>query len=203
MNNNQKELPLITLRGITVYPSLTMNLDVGREKSVRAIEAAMEQSKEILLVSQKDLMNNEPNVEDIYNIVIIARITNLVELPNKTIQNTIEGINRIKVDEFIDTEKLLTTNYTELVDNKEKEIEAKALNRKLLEQFKAYIKVTQQISEDKLAQVLEIQDPHHLTYAIANEIPINLKEKQELLEIDDIFERNKQLLIKISNEQEV
>src|SRR5699024_12491722 len=57
--------------------------------------------------------------------------------------------------------------------------------------------------EDKLAQVLEIQDPHHLTYAIANEIPINLKEKQELLEIDDIFERNKRLLIKISNEQEV
>src|SRR5699024_2033470 len=83
------------------------------------------------------------------------------------------------------------------------EIEAKALNRQLLEQFKAYIKVTQQISEDKLVQVLEIQDPHHLTYAIANEIPINLKEKQELLEIDDIFERNKQLLIKISNKQEV
>src|SRR5690625_5374499 len=66
MNNNQKELPLITLRGITVYPSLTMNLDVGRKKSVKAIEAAMEQNKEILLVSQKDLMNNEPNVEDIY-----------------------------------------------------------------------------------------------------------------------------------------
>lgn len=203
MNNNQKELPLITLRGITVYPSLTMNLDVGREKSVRAIEAAMEQSKEILLVSQKDLMNNEPNVEDIYNIGVIARITNLLELPNDTVRITIEGLNRIKVDEFFDTEELFTANYTELVDNQVTEIEAKALNRQLLEQFKAYIKVTQQISEDKLAQVLEIQDPHHLTYAIANEIPINLKEKQELLEIDDIFERNKRLLIKISNEQEV
>ena len=203
MNTNQKELPLITLRGITVYPSLTMNLDVGREKSVRAIEAAMEQSKEILLVSQKDLMNNEPNVEDIYNIGTIARITNLLELPNDTVRITIEGLNRIKVNEFFDTEELFTANYTELVDNQVTEIEAKALNRQLLEQFKAYIKVTQQISEDKLVQVLEIQDPHHLTYAIANEIPINLKEKQELLEIDDIFERNKQLLIKISNEQEV
>src|SRR5690625_369313 len=203
MNNNQKELPLITLRGITVYPSLTMNLDVGRKKSVKAIEAAMEQNKEILLVSQKDLMNNEPNVEDIYNVGVIARITNLLELPNDTVRITIEGLNRIKVDEFFDTEELFTAKYSELIDNQVTEIEAKALNRKLLEQFKAYIKVTQQISEDKLAQVLEIQDPHHLTYAIANEIPINLKEKQELLEIDDIFERNKQLLIKISNEQEV
>src|SRR5690625_7570723 len=91
MNNNQKELPLITLRGITVYPSLTMNLDVGRKKSVKAIEAAMEQNKEILLVSQKDLMNNEPNVEDIYNVGVIARITNLLELPNDTVRITIEG----------------------------------------------------------------------------------------------------------------
>src|SRR5699024_4985270 len=139
MNTNQKELPLITLRGITVYPSLTMNLDVGRKKSVKAIEAAMEQSKEILLVSQKDLMNNET----------IARITNLLELPNDTVRITIEGLNRIKVNEFFDTEELFTANYTELVDNQVTEIEAKALNRQLLEQFKAYIKVTQQISEDK------------------------------------------------------
>src|SRR5699024_8685188 len=133
----------------------------------------------------------------------IARITNLLELPNDTVRITIEGLNRIKVNEFFDTEELFTANYTELVDNQVTEIEAKALNRQLLEQFKAYIKVTKQISEDKLVQAIESQDPHHLTYAIDNEIPKNLKEKQELLEIDDIFERNKQLLIKISNEQEV
>src|SRR5690625_1349690 len=136
MNNNQKELPLITLRGITVYPSLTMNLDVGRKKSVKAIEAAMEQNKEILLVSQKDLMNNEPNVEDIYNVGVIARITNLLELPNDTVRITIEGLNRIKVDEFFDTEELFTAKYSELIDNQVTEIEAKALNHKLLKQDK-------------------------------------------------------------------
>src|SRR5699024_205201 len=189
MNNNQKELPLITLRGITVYPSLTMNLDVGRKKSVKAIEAAMEQNKEILLVSQKDLMNNEHNVEDIYNVGIITTINKLLELPNDTVQITIEGLNRIKVDEFFDTEELFTAKYSELIENQVTEIEAKALNLKLLEQFKAYIKVTQQSSEDKLAQVIEIQDQHHLTYAFAIEIQINLKEKHKLLEMYEIYEK--------------
>src|SRR5699024_12868282 len=127
MNNNQKELPLITLRGITVYPSLTMNLDVGRKKSVKAIEAAMEQNKEILLVSQKDLMNNEPNVEDIYNIGVIARITNILELPNDTVRITIDGLNRIIVDEFFDTEVFFTANYTKFVYNVSTDIVVKDL----------------------------------------------------------------------------
>src|SRR5690625_4850583 len=132
MNNNQKELPLITLRGITVYPSITMNLDVGRKKSVKAIKAAIEQNKEILLVTQKYLMNNEPKAEDIYNVGVIARITNLIDLPNDTVRITIEGLNRIKVDEFFDKEELFTEKYSKLIDNQVTEIEDKDVNNKLL-----------------------------------------------------------------------
>src|SRR5690625_6929289 len=79
-------------------------------------------------------MNNKSNLEDIYNVGVIARITNLLELPNDTVRITIEGLNRIKVDEFFDTEELFTAKYSELIDNQVTEIEAKALNRKLLEQ---------------------------------------------------------------------
>lgn len=124
MKNNQKEMPLLALRGLLVYPSLTMNLDVGRKKSVKAIEEAMEQNKEIILVSQKDLMNNEPKLEEIYDIGIIAKITNLLELPNDTVRITIEGLMRVKVDEYVETKDSFSATYTELTDESVNEVEA-------------------------------------------------------------------------------
>ena len=203
MEKEQNQLPLIALRGLLVYPSLIINLDVGRKKSVKAIEEAMLGNKEIILVSQKDLMVNEPKQEDIYNYGIKAKITNLLKLPNDTVRITIEGLNRIKVEEFQESKELFKATYTDIIDEAVEEIEAKALNRQLLEYYKSYIESTQRVTEEKLAQVLEIEDPHKLTYSIANELSIAIKEKQRLLEIDDIFERNKQLIVLISTEQQV
>lgn len=203
MENNQKELPLLALRGLLIYPTLKTNIDVGRKKSVEAIERAMELNKEIILVSQKELMNEDPEIEDIYDIGITAKITNLLELPNDTVRITIEGLERVKINEYVETKDLFTANYSELTDKPVNEIESKALNRQLLEHFNTYIGTTEQMDKETLAHVLEIKNPHKLTYTIANVLPLSIKDKQSLLETDDIFERNKQLIIKISKEQEV
>lgn len=203
MENNQKELPLLALRGLLIYPTLKTNIDVGRKKSVKAIESAMELNKEIILVSQKELMNEDPKIEDIYDIGITAKITKLLELPNDTVRITIEGLERVKINEYVETKDLFTAKYSKLTDKPVNEIEAEALNRQLLERFNTYIGTTEQMDKETLALILEIKNPHKLTYTIANLLPLGIKDKQSLLETDDIFERNKQLIIKISKEQEV
>lgn len=203
MNKNQNELPLIALRGLLVYPSITINLDVGRKKSVKAIKQAMNNNKEIILVSQKDLMVNEPTEKDLYEVGIIAKITNLLKLPNNTVRITIEGISRVKINEYIETKELFTAAYTDILDEPVSEIEAKALNRQLLEQYQEYIETTKRVSDEKLSEVLEIEDPHKLTYLIANELSISIKEKQNLLENSDVFDRNRKLIVILSTEQEV
>ena len=203
MKNNQKELPLLALRGLLIYPTLKTNIDVGRKKSVKAIERAMELNKEIILVSQKELMNEDPKIEDIYDIGITAKITKLLELPNDTVRITIEGLERVKINEYVETKDLFTAKYSKLTDKPVNEIEAEALNRQLLERFNTYIGTTEQMDKETLALILEIKNPHKLTYTIANLLPLGIKDKQSLLETDDIFERNKQLIIKISKEQEV
>lgn len=203
MKNNQKELPLLALRGLLIYPTLKTNIDVGRKKSVKAIESAMELNKEIILVSQKELMNEDPKIEDIYDIGITAKITKLLELPNDTVRITIEGLERVKINEYVETKDLFTAKYSKLTDKPVNEIEAEALNRQLLERFNTYIGTTEQMDKETLALILEIKNPHKLTYTIANLLPLGIKDKQSLLETDDIFERNKQLIIKISKEQEV
>lgn len=203
MNKNQNELPLIALRGLLVYPSITINLDVGRKKSVKAIKQAMNNNKEIILVSQKDLMVNEPTEKDLYEVGIIAKITNLLKLPNNTVRITIEGISRVKINEYIETKELFTAAYTDILDEPVSEIEAKALNRQLLEQYQKYIETTKRVSDEKLSEVLEIEDPHKLTYLIANELSISIKEKQNLLENSDVFDRNRKLIVILSTEQEV
>ncbi len=203
MNKNQNELPLIALRGLLVYPSITINLDVGRKKSVEAIKQAMNNNKEIILVSQKDLMVNEPTEKDLYEVGIIAKITNLLKLPNNTVRITIEGLSRVKINEYIETKDLFTAAYTDIIDKPVSEIEAKALNRQLLEQYQEYIETTKRVSDEKLSEVLEIEDPHKLTYLIANELSISIKEKQNLLENSDIFDRNGKLIIILSTEQKI
>lgn len=203
MDNKLKELPLIALRGLLVYPSVTINLDVGRKKSIKAIEEAMLNNKHIILVSQKDLMVNEPKEEDIFKVGVLAKITNLLKLPNDTVRITIEALDRIKIEEFKEENDLFKATYHKLIDESVEEFEAKALNRQLIDHYKSYIETTQRITEEKLAQVLEIENPHKLIYSIANELSIPIKEKQRLLEIDDVFERNKQLIVLISTEQQV
>src|SRR5699024_8253463 len=203
MKNNQKELPLLALRGLLIYQKLKKNIDVSRKKSVKAIERAMELNKEIILVSQKELMNEDPKIEDIYDIGITAKITKLLELPNDTVRITIEGLERVKINEYVETKDLFTAKYSKLTDKPVNEIEAEALNRQLLERFNTYIGTTEQMDKETLALILEIKNPHKLTYTIANLLPLGIKDKQSLLETDDIFERNKQLIIKISKEQEV
>lgn len=201
MNN---ELPLLALRGILVYPGMVIHLDVGREKSIASLEKAMmTEDQEILLVSQKEIATEEPNKDDIYTIGTIAKINQMLKLPNGTIRVLVEGLRRAEIIEYTEEEKGFTVRYEELTEITGDEYETEALMRQLLELFGQYIKVSRKITKETLATVADIDDAGSLAFMIASHLPIKAKNKQQILEINDVIKRMKLLLEILANEKKV
>lgn len=199
-----KELPLLALRGILVYPGMVIHLDVGRERSIASLERAMmNEDQEILLVSQKEIATEDPTRDDIYEIGTIAKINQMLKLPNGTIRVLVEGIQRAKVLEYLEEDKEFTVLYEELAEIPGDEFETEALMRQLLQLFGQYIKVSRKITKETLATVADIDDAGRLSFMIASHLPIKTKNKQDILEIDDIIKRMKLLLRILANEKKV
>ena len=201
MNN---ELPLLALRGILVYPGMVIHLDVGREKSIASLERAMmTEEQEILLVSQKEIATEEPKKDEIYRIGTIAKINQMLKLPNGTIRVLVEGLRRAEIIEYTEEEKEFTVTYEELTEVTGDEYETEALMRQLLELFGQYIKVSRKITKETLATVADIDDAGRLSFMIASHLPIKPKNKQRLLEMNDVIKRLKLLLEILANEKKV
>ncbi len=199
----KRELPLLPLRGLLVYPSMVLHLDVGREKSIKALERAMVDDNKILLATQEEVEIEEPNAEQIYTVGTVARVKQMLKLPNGTIRVLVEGLQRAKIDEFRNEDDFFEVSITYLSEVISNENELEALMRAVLVHFEQYIKLSKKVSPETFSSVSDIDEPGRLADVIASHLPIKMKEKQEILEIVNVQERLEYLLSLLNNEREV
>ncbi|MBN9653862.1 endopeptidase La [Halobacillus sp. GSS1] len=202
-DKQRKKIPLLPLRGLLVYPSMVLHLDVGREKSVQALEQSMMDDNEILLVSQKEVNIDEPSKDDLYEIGTIARVKQMVKLPNGTNRVLVEGLYRAHVDQLVDDEDFYYANITKIEDEHVGENEEEALMRMLMDQFEKFVKVSKKVSQETFNTVSDIDEPSHMADMIASHLPVKQKEKQSILETANVKERLQKLVDMIGNEREV
>ncbi|MFI8713302.1 endopeptidase La [Brevibacillus brevis] len=201
--SGKRELPLLPLRGLLVYPTMVLHLDVGREKSIRALEQAMVDDNKILLATQEEVHIEEPDAEQIYSIGTVARVKQMLKLPNGTIRVLVEGLQRAKIEEYLQQEDYFVVSITYLQDEKTEQNEVEALMRSLLGHFEQYIKLSKKVSPEALTSVQDIEEPGRLADVIASHLPLKMKDKQEILETTNIKERLEILLTILNNEREV
>ncbi|WP_406944548.1 endopeptidase La [Halobacillus sp. SY10] len=202
-DKQRKNIPLLPLRGLLVYPSMVLHLDVGREKSVQALEQSMMDDNEIFLVSQKEVNIDEPSKGDLYEVGTIARVKQMVKLPNGTNRVLVEGLYRARVEQLVDDEDFYHANISKIEDEHVGENEEEALMRTLMDQFEKFVKVSKKVSQETFNTVSDIDEPSHMADMIASHLPVKLKEKQSILETVNVKERLQKLVDMIGNEREV
>lgn len=196
-------MPLLPLRGLIVYPTMVLHLDVGRDKSVQALEKAMMDDHLVCLVSQKDMGIDEPTKEDLYRTGTLAKIKQMLKLPNGTMRVLVEGLNRVTVTEFEDSEEYFVVHVEKQNEEHQVDVEDKALMRTLLDYFEQYIKLSKKVSIETLSTVSDIEEPGRLADIVASHLPIKIQLKQEILETTDVKERLNTIISHIQDEQEV
>ncbi|PPR30797.1 MAG: Lon protease [Alphaproteobacteria bacterium MarineAlpha9_Bin2] len=199
-----KVLPLIPLRDIVVYPSMVAPLFVGRNKSVSALELAMNGNKRVVLLTQKKPEDDDPEFKDLYNIGTVGTILQLLKLPDGTVKALVEGIKRVKVDKIIEEAGHYKAFAEELPDSdKDDKIELTALLRSVSEQFNTYVKLNKKISTDIISSINEIEEASKLADTISSHLNIKVADKQKLLEEVSVATRLEKILGIIESELDV
>lgn len=196
-------VPLLPLRGLLVFPTMVLHLDVGREKSVQALEKAMVDDSLIFLTTQRDITIDEPTKEDLYTMGTLTKVKQMLKLPNGTIRVLVEGLKRAKITSFLEEDEYFLVKLDVFEDRKKEDVEDEALMRTMLEYFQQYIKMSKKISAETYAAVADIDEPGRMADIIASHLPLKQKEKQEILETIDVKERMNRLIEMIHNEKEV
>jgi ATP-dependent Lon protease len=197
------ELPLLPLRDVVVFPHMVIPLFVGRPKSIKALENAMEAGKGILLVAQKSAAKDEPSTEDLYEIGCIANILQMLKLPDGTIKVLVEGVQRARVDSVEDLRALFTAKVTPVPLPETDNNEVEAMRRAIIAQFDQYVKLNKKIPPEILASLSGIEDPGRLADTIAAHLPLKLEQKQEVLEMFSTGERLERLLTQLETELDI
>jgi ATP-dependent Lon protease len=200
---NKFTVPLLPLRGLLVFPTMVLHLDVGRERSVQALEKAMMEDHLIFLTTQKDMNIDEPEQDDFYEMGTLTKVKQMLKLPNGTIRVLVEGLNRASITSFTDEEDYYEVEVEQFEDSKQKESETEALMRTLLDYFEQYIKLSKKVSAETYSTVSDIDEPGRLADIIASHLPLKMKEKQNVLETLDIKVRLQLVIETINNEKEV
>ncbi len=200
---NLKEIPLLPLRGVVVYPSMVLHLDVGREKSVKALEKCMVDDHHILLVSQKESANDNPTVDDLYSTGTIGHIKQMIKLPNGTNRILVEGVKRATITSINNQEPYFVASYEELEDERGDYVEEQALMRMLIKQFKEYTKISKRLNKETFETVRDIDDPGRLADMVASHLTLKVGQKQRILETSYVPDRLDYLIHLIQNEKEV
>jgi ATP-dependent Lon protease len=196
-------VPLLPLRGLLVFPTMVLHLDVGREKSIEALERAMVDDHLILLTSQKDVSVDEPELDDLYEMGTLASIKQLLKLPNGTFRVLVEGISRGKILKCLEDDKCYIVQVEPFVDEVKHDMELEALKRIMLEYFEQYIKLSKKLSADIYTSVMDIEEPGRMADIIASHLPLKLEEKQRLLETVNVKERIHHMIEILHNEKEI
>ncbi|SHG38123.1 endopeptidase La [Ornithinibacillus halophilus] len=203
MTKESMQLPLLPLRGLLVFPTMVLHLDVGRDKSIQALEKAMMEEQLIFLAAQKKVSLDEPKAEDIYRIGTVAKVKQMLKLPNGTIRVLVEGLERGEIVRYIEEDEEFVVEINKLEETSGDQQAEEALMRSLLKQFEQYIKISRKITKETLATVSDIEEPGRLADIITSHLSLKIKEKQELLEILNAQERLTHLVKLISNEKKV
>lgn len=182
-NIKKQALPLLPLRGLTVFPYMILTFDVGREKSIKALDEAMLNNQLIFLVAQKDAKNDSPEEDDIYTVGTISRVKQLLRLPGDTIRVLVEGISRAEVKGYLQTEPFFVAEVAEKVisADESKSIEYEALKRNVLASFDEYAKLSGKISPDTVTSVSTIEDIGQLSDIVASNMLLKVEQKQEIM----------------------
>ncbi|RZQ56430.1 endopeptidase La [Pseudidiomarina tainanensis] len=182
-------IPVLPLRDVVVYPHMVIPLFVGREKSIRCLEAAMEQNKQIFLSAQKDASVDEPEQADIHTIGTVATILQLLKLPDGTVKVLVEGSQRAEIDQFETESEFFRAQVhyldSEVMDEKEEEV----MIRSAINQFEGYVKLNKKIPPEVLTSLSGIEEADRLADTMAAHMPLKLNDKQKVLEITDVRER--------------
>ncbi|MEY4625215.1 MAG: hypothetical protein RL061_740 [Pseudomonadota bacterium] len=197
------QLPLLPLRDVVVFPHMVIPLFVGRPKSIKALEAAMESGKSVLLVAQKTAAKDEPEVEDLYTVGCIAKILQMLKLPDGTVKVLVEGTQRADVSNVEDSLEYFMCEATphEIASSDVPEIEA--LRRAVVSQFDQYVKLNKKIPQEVLATLQGIDDAARLADTICSHLPIKLEQKQRLLELVTVVERLEAILAHLESEIDI
>ena len=181
---------ILPLRDIVVFPNMIVPLFVGRTKSIKALEYAEKNDKEIFLVAQRDANIDEPNVEDIYNFGTVATILQLLRLPDGTVKVLVEGIERAKISHFLENQDFFEAYLDKLsLANYENDRETNALSRTAVSQFENYVKLNRKVPPEILVTLNQITDLNKLADTMSAHLGIKLSEKQNLLETISVRER--------------
>ncbi|XLP20969.1 endopeptidase La [Bacillus toyonensis] len=182
---------------------MVLHLDVGRDKSIQALEQAAMDENIIFLAMQKEMNIDDPKEDDMYSVGTVAKVKQMLKLPNGTLRVLVEGLHRAEVIEFIEEENVVQVSIRTVTEEVEDDLEEKALMRTLLEHFEQYIKVSKKVSNETFATVADVEEPGRLADLIASHLPIKTKQKQEILEIVSVKERLHTLISIIQDEQEL
>ncbi|MDF0533551.1 endopeptidase La [Shewanella yunxiaonensis] len=194
------ELPVLPLRDVVVYPHMVIPLFVGREKSIRCLESAMAQDKQIILVAQRDADLDEPTADDIFDVGTVASILQLLKLPDGTVKVLVEGGRRAKIEQYVQEEEffIATAHYLESQPLEDREEEV--LVRSAIGQFEGYIKLNKKIPPEVLTSLSGIEEADRLADTMAAHMPLKLQDKQAVLEMVNVGERLEYLMATMESE---
>ncbi len=200
------DLPLLPLRDVVVFPHMVIPLFVGRPKSIKALESAMESERRIMLVAQKAAAKDEPSVQDMFEVGCVATILQLLKLPDGTVKVLVEGQQRAKVNSIVDGELHFTANVTPveapaIPNDNSSEIEA--LRRAVMQQFDHYVKLNKKIPPEILTSISSIDDAGRLADTIAAHLPLKLDAKQVILDLSPVKERLENLYEQLEREVDI
>ncbi|MBU3747054.1 MAG: endopeptidase La [Burkholderiales bacterium] len=200
---NLKGLPLLPLRDVVVFPHMVIPLFVGRPKSIKALESAMEQGRSIMLVAQRNASKDDPSADDIHRLGCVSNILQMLKLPDGTVKVLVEGVQRAQIDEVHSDDPHFTCDYkmVEVAAGSSPEIEA--LRRAILTQFDQYVKLNKKIPPEILASLGSIDEPGRMADTVAVHLPVKIEQKQEILETFPVHDRLEKLLALIESELDI
>ncbi len=193
-------LPVLPLRDVVVFPHMVIPLFVGRDKSIEALEQAMEEDKKILLVAQKDAGQDDPSVEDIYEVGSVSTILQLLKLPDGTVKVLVEGTERARVTRYVREDGYFEAEVEPLTNDEYDEREIEVLMRSALAQFEQYVKLNKKVPPEILSSLSSIDDPSRLADTIAAHIAVRLDQKQDLLAFESTQTRLEELISRMEEE---
>ncbi|ADN76798.1 ATP-dependent proteinase [Ferrimonas balearica DSM 9799] len=196
-------IPVLPLRDVVVYPHMVIPLFVGREKSIRCLEAAMEQEKQVLLVAQREADQDDPTEDDIYQVGTVASILQLLKLPDGTVKVLVEGGQRARIEQMTETDPFFVAEAQFLPSKPMPEREEEVLVRTAISQFEGYIKLNKKIPPEVLTSLNGIDEAARLADTMAAHMPLKLADKQAVVEMVDVGERLEYLMATMESEIDI
>src|SRR6187455_714944 len=196
-------LPLLPLRDVVVFPHMVIPLFVGRPKSIKALDVAMDAGKHILLVAQKQASKDDPTAEDLYDIGSVATVLQMLKLPDGTVKVLVEGTQRAQIRSIEEHAEYLAARAQPIPGEPGTAHEVEAMRRALLTQFDQYVKLNKKIPPEILTSMSGIDDGGRLADAIAAHLPLKLEQKQQILEMSDVGKRLEHLLGVLEGEVDI